>query len=257
MGLASLALRKKLNTTAPERLWFESTNARASITLPERATTDTPSAVPICASLTRRRPAIAQPRTRAIRDAVASPLARARRPTPNQSATPLPDIDLIEDWDRLISEAQERDAENEGRVERRQVTGGKRGAESAVNDFGHGPSQHDQPPEWLVTCLRALADFSQRNLSRESTNETDWRAAGQKVTFGFSRALDRDLFKNEVRRLLPQTSFGLTATAMTIPAARRPAVKYSSRPGVRPASNWRPRRGALLRQGPFGRPQVQ
>jgi hypothetical protein len=32
MGLASLALRKKLNTTAPERLWFESTNARASIT---------------------------------------------------------------------------------------------------------------------------------------------------------------------------------------------------------------------------------
>jgi hypothetical protein len=55
----------------------------------------------------------------------------------------------------------------------------------------------------LVTCLRALADFSQRNLSRESTEERDWRAAGQKVTFGFSRALDRDLFLNEVRRLLP------------------------------------------------------
>jgi hypothetical protein len=45
-----------------------------------------------------------------------------------------------------------------------------------------------------------LADFSQRNLSLE---ETDWRAAGQKVTFEFSRALDRDLFKNEVRRLVP------------------------------------------------------
>jgi hypothetical protein len=55
----------------------------------------------------------------------------------------------------------------------------------------------------LIGCLRALADFSQRNLSRESAAERDWRAAGQKVTFGFSRALDRDLFINEVRRLLP------------------------------------------------------
>ena len=55
----------------------------------------------------------------------------------------------------------------------------------------------------LVGCLRALADFSQRNLSGESTEERDWRAAGQKVTFRFSTALNRDLFKNEVRRLLP------------------------------------------------------
>jgi hypothetical protein len=55
----------------------------------------------------------------------------------------------------------------------------------------------------LVTCLRALADFSQRSISRESTEERNWRAAGQKVTFGFSRALDRDLFLNEVRRLVP------------------------------------------------------
>jgi hypothetical protein len=55
----------------------------------------------------------------------------------------------------------------------------------------------------LIGCLRALADFSQRNLSRESAEERDWRAAGQKVTFEFSRALDRDLFENEVRRLLP------------------------------------------------------
>ena len=46
--------------------------------------------------------------------------------------------------------------------------------------------------------------LSQRNIvSRESTDERDWRAAGQKVTFGLGRALDRDLFKNEVRRLLP------------------------------------------------------
>ena len=34
-----------------------------------------------------------------------------------KSATPLPDIDPIEELDRLISEAQERDAENEGRFE--------------------------------------------------------------------------------------------------------------------------------------------
>jgi hypothetical protein len=41
----------------------------------------------------------------------------------------------------------------------------------------------------LIGCLRALADFSQRNLSRESREETDCRAAGQKVTFGFSGAV--------------------------------------------------------------------
>jgi hypothetical protein len=55
----------------------------------------------------------------------------------------------------------------------------------------------------LVGCLRALAEFSWRNLSCESAEETDWRAAGQKITFDFSRRLDRDLFKNEVCRLLP------------------------------------------------------
>jgi hypothetical protein len=35
-----------------------------------------------------------------------------------KSATPLPDIDPIEELDRLISEAQERDADDEGRFER-------------------------------------------------------------------------------------------------------------------------------------------
>ena len=45
----------------------------------------------------------------------------------------------------------------------------------------------------LIGSLRALADFSQRNISRETMEERDWRAAGQKVTFGFARALDRDL----------------------------------------------------------------
>jgi hypothetical protein len=52
-----------------------------------------------------------------------------------------------------------------------------------------------------------LAKFSQETgnnaIPWEGTEEKDWRAAGQKVTFRFYRALYRDLFKNEVRRLLP------------------------------------------------------
>jgi hypothetical protein len=59
----------------------------------------------------------------------------------------------------------------------------------------------------LIGCLQALAKFSQETgnniIPCEGTEEKDWRAAGQKVTFRFSTALYRDLFKNEVRRLLP------------------------------------------------------
>jgi hypothetical protein len=59
----------------------------------------------------------------------------------------------------------------------------------------------------LIECVRALAEFSRqagsKNISSEAEGEGDWRAAGQKVTFCFAEALDRDLFKNEVRRLLP------------------------------------------------------
>lgn len=56
----------------------------------------------------------------------------------------------------------------------------------------------------LVRCLWALAAFTQQQrMSCEDPEETNWRASGQKITFGFSSALDRDLFKNEVRRLLP------------------------------------------------------
>jgi hypothetical protein len=54
--------------------------------------------------------------------------------------------------------------------------------------------------------LAGLGRFSQQasndSASPEAGGEKDWRAAGQKVSFWFSRALDRDLFKNEVR-LLP------------------------------------------------------
>ena len=56
----------------------------------------------------------------------------------------------------------------------------------------------------LVGCLRALAEFSQTSSDDPcGAEENNWRAAGQKVTFRFATALDRALFKNEVRRLLP------------------------------------------------------
>lgn len=82
----------------------------------------------------------------------------------------------------------------------------------------------------LIECLRALADFSQRNISRESAAERDWRAAGQKVTFGFSRALDRDLFLNEVRRLLPANLVRFDAESDSDPAKVSPvSERLSSR----------------------------
>jgi len=43
----------------------------------------------------------------------------------------------------------------------------------------------------LVGCLRALADFSQRNLSRESTEERNWRAAPPSLSASRSRRPSR------------------------------------------------------------------
>ena len=80
----------------------------------------------------------------------------------------------------------------------------------------------------LIGCLRALADFSQRNISRERTEEQDWRAAGQKVTFEFSRALDRDLFENEVRRLLPANLVRFDAETDNDPANASAAIERLS-----------------------------
>ena len=80
--LANSGLRKKLNTAPRTSFW--STSARASITLLERATTDAPSAVRICARLTLRQPATAQPRTRTTHDLLGdnSDLLTAFRPCP-------------------------------------------------------------------------------------------------------------------------------------------------------------------------------
>ena len=56
-----------------------------------------------------------------------------------------------------------------------------------------------------IGCLRALADFSQRNLSRETTEERDWRAAGPKT--------------RSSQRLQPKN-----ASAVSRPSSRRAAT---------------------------------
>jgi hypothetical protein len=58
----------------------------------------------------------------------------------------------------------------------------------------------------VVGCLASLAKFVRQTGEKDgrpTTSEKDWRRAGQKMIFRFSAALDRDLFINEVRRLLP------------------------------------------------------
>lgn len=88
---------------------FGLTSARAYITLPELATTATPSAARIWTRLTRRRPATAPPRE--------ASLTRRERDDRHlfKAATPLPEIDPIEEPARMINEAQDRDVQDEGR----------------------------------------------------------------------------------------------------------------------------------------------
>jgi hypothetical protein len=78
----------------------------------------------------------------------------------------------------------------------------------------------------LIGCLRALAEFSEQTGSDtvpgEDAGEKDWRAAGQKVTFRFYRALYRDLFKNEVRRLLPANLVRFDAESDDAPIMPQP-----------------------------------
>ena len=78
----------------------------------------------------------------------------------------------------------------------------------------------------LIGCLQALAKFSQETgnniIPCEGTEERDWRAAGQKVTFRFSTALYRDLFKNEVRRLLPANLVRFVAVSDNDPSCLGP-----------------------------------
>jgi hypothetical protein len=69
------------------------------------------------------------------------------------------------------------------------------------------------PDSASIGCLQALANFGEQTgndtVACEDTKGKDWRAVGQKATFRFSRALDRDLFKNEVRRLFARAARAL------------------------------------------------
>ena len=98
-------------------------------------------------------------------------------------------------------------------------------------DFGNQPvGAFDSAIETLAFehagCLRALAEFSEQTGSDtvpgENAGEKDWRAAGQKVTFRFYRALYRDLFKNEVRRLLPANFVRFDAESDDAPITPQP-----------------------------------
>jgi hypothetical protein len=66
-----------------------------------------------------------------------------------------------------------------------------------------------------------------KHISRKP-EERDWRAVGQKVTFGFSRALDRDLFMNEVRRLLPANLVRFDAESNNNPAKASALIERPS-----------------------------
>jgi hypothetical protein len=78
--------RSKSSTGAPAQPSFGSMRNRTSTISLGRMITGTRSAARTCARPTHRRPAIAQPRTRLTPDALVSPLARARRPTPRQAS---------------------------------------------------------------------------------------------------------------------------------------------------------------------------
>ena len=94
------------------------------------------------------------------------------------------------------------------------------------------PSDHrfsatlSSPDLAVIGCIQALAKFSQETgnnvIPCEGTEEKDWRAAGQKVTFRFSTALYRDLFKNEVRRLLPANLVRFVAVSDNDPTSLGP-----------------------------------
>ena len=88
----------------------------------------------------------------------------------------------------------------------------------------------------LIGCLRALAEFSEQgDIRGEDVSEKEWRAAGQKITFRFSGSLYRDLFKNEVTRLLPTNLVRFDAESedepYEPPASPRSTASVSTPPG--------------------------
>ena len=74
----------------------------------------------------------------------------------------------------------------------------------------------------LVHCLRALSQFSQQNGNNRipwgGTKEADWKKSANKVTFHFSRPEYREIFQNEIKRLLPVSLWKEVSTNDNDPA---------------------------------------
>jgi len=63
----------------------------------------------------------------------------------------------------------------------------------------------------VVGCLRALAKFAQatgnNNIPWGNTKDSDWKAAGNRVTFHFTSAAFQTSFLDHARRLLPKDAW--------------------------------------------------
>ncbi len=74
----------------------------------------------------------------------------------------------------------------------------------------------------VVHCLRALSQHAQATGNSRipwgGTKESDWRAAGQRVSFRFSDPRYRDRFLSDVRRLLPDELWQVEAKRDDDPA---------------------------------------
>ena len=77
----------------------------------------------------------------------------------------------------------------------------------------------------LVNCLRALAQFNQKTGNARipwgGTKESDWRNAGEKVTFRFNRPQYRTEFIADAKRLLPTEKWVEIVQSDNDPATRQ------------------------------------
>ncbi len=79
----------------------------------------------------------------------------------------------------------------------------------------------------VVNCLRALSKYSQRtgnnNIPWGGTKDSDWKSNQHRVTFRFSAPDYRELFRNELNRLLPNNLWKEVDSSDSDPA--RPAKR--------------------------------
>ena len=76
----------------------------------------------------------------------------------------------------------------------------------------------------IIGCLRALAQFAQASgnnrIAWGNTKESDWKAAGNRVTFRFTTAAYRESFLDHARRLLLKDSWTPEGRSDNDPARR-------------------------------------